>query len=109
MNEPTVDPGRHSEPRSALEMARTLTIEDIAGYFDAKRAFEKCPQCAANAWEAPDPGVTGLSDLMLVPAVRGLPLSTIPALVLTCLNCGFLRMHSAILIAKWKMTQGEAR
>ena len=87
-------------------MMTTLTREEILEFFEEKHASGSCQSCGQNTWS-----VVGFEDkLPSIIMVRSdgameIPPQSIPAAVLVCTNCGYMRMHALGVIQHWKASK----
>lgn len=73
-----------------------LSFDEITAFFDKVGAKQPCPICTKWAWTIPEPK-GGRNVGLFSPREDGgyvMPEGVVPAILLACQNCGFLRMHS---------------
>lgn len=86
----------------------SITTDDIAGFLAAKGATVACPSCSRNEWTAFAPASDGLAVLQMHKPDEGwrMPPPFVPAVMMICGHCGFVRIHAANAIAAWAAQQG---
>jgi hypothetical protein len=86
--------------------ALDLTTANIFEFLEAKQSIAVCYSCGANAWDVVAPADQGgLATIFHATKLFGNDLTKAPVasyVSLTCMNCGWLRLHSAVRIAVWK-------
>jgi len=89
---------------SALQQVK---LADITEFLIDREADPACPSCRANAWTVMDPTIQGVVDLRMrapwtITESFG-PGAALPAIVMVCNQCGFIRQHSGHLVAAWML------
>lgn len=88
-----------------------LTPPDLLPFFKSVNAEAACPVCATRKWTAFRPQVEGLGLIKIAhdfePKLTYGPYVSV--LIVSCNNCGFIRLHSAGVIAEWKAKLGVPR
>ena len=77
-----------------------VTYDDVVAFLGAKGANAVCPICTSSQWTVTDP-----ASALQIPS-NGITGAT-PVVVITCNNCGYVRMHSLITIQAWKSVVGR--
>ena len=73
--------------------AKQAVVKEISEFFAAVGARAECPMCLQKRWEIISPHAIVLTHDGS--GNRWSPKFEIPALAMTCMGCGFLRMHSS--------------
>jgi len=103
----TTPPAGHRQLsiETVLGVLGGVTEADVIRFLTACKADPSCPSCRANTWTFLDPKETGVLDnrvrhaSFVANAFGGGHL--LPAVVMTCNQCGFIRQHSGHLVAQW--------
>ena len=81
-----------------------LDFEGVAGALASRRAVAACQVCGENEWR-PMGQLGNLIATLPLATLHAEPLSTpdgergvLPVYVLTCWNCGFVRLHSTTVV-----------
>jgi len=89
-----------------FEIAKTLTPVDFLKFVGDRKIDTTCPSCHTTGWHPLDHTKVGLAQILLqdgtAPNVNG---TNIPTIILICVNCGFVRSHSALILAQWKLNK----
>ena len=83
-----------------------LKPESIADFFRKKSPSLRCPVCAEDSWSYNDdstPDSTIITDIPTSQDRSGALVagnSTVPIVLIVCDNCGFIRLHSLMMLNK---------
>jgi hypothetical protein len=99
-----------AEQRRQLEAISRLSESDIVQYLMERGAKSECPSCGQNNWSVFHPARDGVMPLALQSPQallnQGLVFGggkSIPAMLMLCHNCAFIRPHAAMFIGQWKL------
>ena len=83
-----------------------LTTDDAIEFFK-KRASNPCPACGHSDWNvfvnhAPNHPEVGIGLLNVNVSGAGIHMQGHPVILVTCMKCGFLRLHNLRFVAAWR-------
>jgi hypothetical protein len=88
------------------------TGAEFVAFLQSVGAASACPICTVNRWAAQtaDGAAVELGPLILTP--EGRAIKPIPHYIMTCMNCGFTRMHASFVVegqVEKKEEEGEKK
>ncbi|MDK2756425.1 MAG: hypothetical protein KYX66_06785 [Blastomonas fulva] len=71
----------------------------MATFLKDKKATPNCSSCGSNNWTVPDDEMAMLRlPIFEQGNIISMPGPAIPAYIMLCNNCGFIRMHSVAVV-----------
>lgn len=80
-----------------------ISVTVIEQFFNEKKAFNGCPCCSKQSWTLVEPPADYVWNYGSNMTSGGfvMPSPSVPAVLLACNNCGFIRTHAATLIQEY--------
>ena len=88
-------------------MSTPISVDQVAAYMAAVGAATDCPICKGEGWGVIDdqPGMVWAVPALYPNGAISAPMTTVPVVVMACVNCAFIRMHARMPIEQWLATR----